>query len=153
MATQVLQGGKPYLDAAAAATQRQKRAAGAAGGCHRAGVPGGAGAGRGVTAQDDVLRDIYTRETNAHVATVRDYLRREAQRPQPHVLTEAVYRACHTLSGSSTMAAARHGIRMAQPLDHWLRKSFESGVGLKAQDLEVLGDSMTRDGVGGLESG
>jgi len=92
--------------------------------------------------RDDVLRDIYTRETNAHVATVREYLRQEAQRPQPHELTEAVYRACHTLSGSSTMAEARHGIRLAQPLDHWLRKSFESGVGLTTPDLALLGDCM-----------
>ena len=94
-------------------------------------------------AQDDVLRDIYARETNAHVATVREYLRVEAQRPQPHVLTEPVYRACHTLSGSSTMAEARHGIRLAQPVDHWLRKSFESGVGLTTPDLSLLGDCMT----------
>jgi chemosensory pili system protein ChpA (sensor histidine kinase/response regulator) len=96
-----------------------------------------------VAARDDVLRDIYMRETNAHVATVRDYLRQEASRPQPHELTEAVYRACHTLSGSSTMAEARHGIRLAQPVDHWLRKSFESGVGLTTADLYVLGDCMT----------
>ncbi|HEY4342643.1 MAG TPA: Hpt domain-containing protein [Steroidobacteraceae bacterium] len=94
-------------------------------------------------AQDDVLRDIYMRETNAHVATVRDYLRQENPRPQPHELTEAVYRACHTLSGSSTMADARHGIQLAQPLDHWLRKSFESGVGLTSADLGLLGDCMT----------
>jgi chemosensory pili system protein ChpA (sensor histidine kinase/response regulator) len=96
-----------------------------------------------VAARDDVLRDIYMRETNAHVATVRDYLRQEASRPQPHELTESVYRACHTLSGSSTMAEARHGIRLAQPVDHWLRKSFESGVGLTTADLDVLGASMT----------
>jgi chemosensory pili system protein ChpA (sensor histidine kinase/response regulator) len=94
-------------------------------------------------ARDDVLRDIYMRETNAHVATVRDYLRHENPRPQPHELTEAVYRACHTLSGSSTMADARHGIRLAQPVDHWLRKSFESGVGLTTADLDVLGDCMS----------
>jgi len=98
---------------------------------------------RAAAARDDVLRDIYMRETNAHVATVRDYLRQEASRPQPHELTEAVYRACHTLSGSSTMAEARHGIRLAQPVDHWLRKSFESGVGLTTADLYVLGDCMT----------
>ena len=41
------------------------------------------------------------------------------------------------------MAEARHGIRLAQPLDHWLRKSFDSGVGLTAADLDVLGDCMT----------
>jgi chemosensory pili system protein ChpA (sensor histidine kinase/response regulator) len=94
-------------------------------------------------AQDDVLRDIYMRETNAHVATVREYLRQEGSRPQPHELTEAVYRACHTLSGSSTMAEARHGIRLAQPVDHWLRKAFDSGVGLATADLDVLADCMT----------
>ena len=93
--------------------------------------------------RDDVLRDIYMRETNAHVAAVREYLRAEAALPQPHVLSEAVYRACHTLSGSSKMAEARHGIQLAQPLDHWLRKSFESGVGLTTADLDVLDDCMT----------
>ena len=68
------------------------------------------------------------------MATVRAYLAREAQLPEPHALPEEVYRACHTLSGSSKMAQARHGIRLAEPLDHWLRRAFSSGVGLRAQD-------------------
>ncbi len=34
------------------------------------------------------------------------------------------------------------GITLAQPVDHWLRKSFESGVGLTAADLDLLGDCM-----------
>ena len=29
-----------------------------------------------------------------------------------------------------------------KPLDHWLRKSFDSGVGLTSADLDVLGDCM-----------
>ena len=64
--------------------------------------------------QDDTLRDIYARETASHVATVRDYLARESQLAEPHALPEEVYRACHTLSGSSKMAQARHGIRLAE---------------------------------------
>jgi len=144
MATQVLQGARPYLDAAAAAADEAgpeflavpELAAPAAP------EPATAESATSESARDDALRDIYTRETNAHVATVRDYLRSEAQRREPHELTEAVYRACHTLSGSSTMAEARHGIRLAQPLDHWLRKSFESGVGLKSADLALLGECM-----------
>jgi chemosensory pili system protein ChpA (sensor histidine kinase/response regulator) len=91
---------------------------------------------------DDLLRDIYSRETGAHVATVRGYLERERSAPSPHTLTEDVYRACHTLSGSSKMAEARHGIRLAEPLDHWLRKSFNSGVGLDDTDLMLLSDCM-----------
>ena len=91
---------------------------------------------------DDVLREIYARETNTHVATVRAYLEREAGLAEPHALPEDVYRACHTLSGSSKMAQARHGTRVAEPLDHWLRRAFSSGLGLTKQDLGLLADCM-----------
>jgi len=91
---------------------------------------------------DPGLREIFSRETAAHIATVRSFLGEEQQRPEPHVLTEDVYRACHTLSGSSKAAVARHGIRLAGPLDHWMRKSFDSGVGLTSADLGLVGDCM-----------
>ncbi len=92
---------------------------------------------------DAALREIYARETSSHVLTVRSWLAREQPHPAPHVLTEEVYRACHTLSGSSRMAEARHGTRLAEPLNHWLRKSFDSGVGLDDSDLLLLADCMT----------
>ena len=92
--------------------------------------------------QDDTLREIYTRETAAHIATVRTWLAREASLPEPHILPEDVYRACHTLSGSSKMAQARHGIRLAEPLDHWLRRVFGSGLGLRSEDLVLVGECM-----------
>ncbi len=91
---------------------------------------------------DDTLRDIYARETATHVATVRAYLTREAALPEPHPLPEEVYRACHTLSGSSKMAQARHGYRLAEPLDHWLRRAFSSGLGLATLELALLNDCM-----------
>jgi chemosensory pili system protein ChpA (sensor histidine kinase/response regulator) len=91
---------------------------------------------------DEALREIYTRETGAHVATIRHYLNREAQNPEPHLLREDVYRACHTLAGSSKMAQARHGVRLAEPLDHWLRRAFTSGIGLRTSDLTLLADCM-----------
>jgi chemosensory pili system protein ChpA (sensor histidine kinase/response regulator) len=94
---------------------------------------------------DDLLKDIYSRETSAHVATVRGFVDRERTKPAPHHLNEEVYRACHTLSGSSKMAEARHGIRLAEPLDHWLRKAFNNGagVGVTTPDLDLLADCMT----------
>ncbi|HEY4746738.1 MAG TPA: Hpt domain-containing protein, partial [Steroidobacteraceae bacterium] len=64
------------------------------------------------------------------------------QLPEPHALPEDVYRACHTLSGSSKMAQARHGIRLAEPLDHWLRRAYSSGLGLGNEDLTLLADCM-----------
>jgi chemosensory pili system protein ChpA (sensor histidine kinase/response regulator) len=93
-------------------------------------------------AMDEALREIYTRETGAHVATIRAYLNRESQLPEPHLLPEDVYRACHTLAGSSKMAQARHGVRLAEPLDHWLRRAFTSGIGLRSVDLTLLADCM-----------
>jgi chemosensory pili system protein ChpA (sensor histidine kinase/response regulator) len=91
---------------------------------------------------DAALREIYAREAAAHVATVRNWLTREQPHPAPHVLSEEVYRACHTLSGSSKMAEARHGIRLSEPLNQWLRKSFDSGIGLDTSDLLLLSDCM-----------
>src|SRR4029077_15817000 len=91
---------------------------------------------------DETLRDIYARETAAHIATVRAFLKREASLPEPHLLPEEVYRACHTLSGSSKMPEPRHGIRLAEPLDHWLRRAFASGAGLGGDELTLLQDCM-----------
>jgi chemosensory pili system protein ChpA (sensor histidine kinase/response regulator) len=92
---------------------------------------------------DEALREIYARETGAHVAAIRGFLEREARSSEPHLLPEEVYRACHTLAGSSKMAQARHGVRLAEPLDHWLRRAFSSGAGLRTQDLRLLEDCMT----------
>jgi chemosensory pili system protein ChpA (sensor histidine kinase/response regulator) len=105
-------------------------------------VLAGAAAPQAPALPDDTLRDIYARETGTHVAAVRAWLAREAQLPEPHALPEEVYRACHTLSGSSKMAQARHGIRLAEPLDHWLRRAYSSGLGVGTADLALLGDCM-----------
>ena len=101
-----------------------------------------AAADRGGT-MDSTLREIYQREINAHVSTVRSWIARELGRPEPHRPSEDIYRACHTLSGSSKMAEARHGTRLAEPLERWLRKAWASGVGFVAEDLRLLGDCMS----------
>ena len=89
------------------------------------------------------LIDIYVRETATHVAAVRAFIALERDRSEPHAVTEAVYRACHTLTGSSRMAEVRHGIRLMAPCDHWLRKAFDSGVGIESSDLDLLEQCMT----------
>jgi len=132
---------RPAAPAAPAAPRQPGSAAPAT-----AAEPSDAGADSGDAATrslpDETLRDIYARETAAHVATVRAFLTREANQPEPHLLQEEVYRACHTLSGSSKMAQARHGIRLAEPLDRWLRRNFSSGVGLNGEELALLRDCM-----------
>ena len=88
------------------------------------------------------LREIYSRETQVNIASVSSFIEAARAQEAPHVVSEEAYRACHTLAGSSRMAEARHGIRLTAPLEHWIRKSFDSGVGLDGTDLELLNDCM-----------
>ena len=91
---------------------------------------------------DPVLHDIYSKETSSHLTEIREYLRKRTGQPAPHELPESVYRAIHTLSGSSKMAEARHGIRITEPLNKVMRKVFDSGHGLTELGLATLGDAV-----------
>jgi chemosensory pili system protein ChpA (sensor histidine kinase/response regulator) len=91
---------------------------------------------------DATLHDIYAKETTSHLTDIREYLRKRSGAPAPHELPESVYRAIHTLSGSSKMAEARHGIRITEPLNHVMRKVFDSGHGLSDAGLATLEHSV-----------
>jgi len=93
-------------------------------------------------AMDPQLHDIYSKETSSHLAEIREYVRKRTGQPAPHDLPETVYRAIHTLSGSSKMAEARHGIRITEPLNHYMRKVFDSGRGLSDTGLATLADAV-----------
>ncbi len=91
---------------------------------------------------DPVLHEIYSKETEGHLSVIREYLRKRSGQPAPHDLPENIYRAIHTLSGSSKMAEARHGIRITEPLNLYMRKVFDSGHGLSESGLATLADSV-----------
>jgi chemosensory pili system protein ChpA (sensor histidine kinase/response regulator) len=91
---------------------------------------------------DPMLHDIYSKETSSHLTEIREYLRKRTGQPAPHDLPEPVYRAIHTLSGSSKMAEARHGIRITEPLNKIMRKVFDSGRGLSDNGLATLDDAV-----------
>jgi chemosensory pili system protein ChpA (sensor histidine kinase/response regulator) len=95
------------------------------------------------TAMDPMLHEIYSKETSSHLTEIRDYLRKRTGQPPPHELAEPVYRAIHTLSGSSKMAEARHGIRITEPLNQVMRKVFDSGHGLSDAGLATLADAVS----------
>jgi chemosensory pili system protein ChpA (sensor histidine kinase/response regulator) len=93
-------------------------------------------------AMDPQLHEIFSKETSSHLAEIRAYLEKRAGQPAPHELPESIYRAIHTLSGSSKMAEARHGIRITEPLNHFMRKVFDSGRGLSDAGLATLADAV-----------
>src|ERR1700720_4364543 len=93
-------------------------------------------------AMDPALHEIYSKESSSHLAEIREYLRKRSTQPAPHELPESVYRAVHTLSGSSKMAEARHGIRITEPLNHDMRKVYDSGHGLTDTGIETLAEAV-----------
>jgi chemosensory pili system protein ChpA (sensor histidine kinase/response regulator) len=98
-------------------------------------------------ATDPVLQEIFRKETAGHVAVVRSFIERCSQAVQPYTITEALYRACHTLSGIAKTAGARQGIKVAEPMEHYVRKLYDNGHGLPEEGLALL-----RDTVRGLEN-
>ncbi|NNM61779.1 MAG: hypothetical protein HKM03_06380, partial [Steroidobacteraceae bacterium] len=106
-------------------------------------VPGEAvDAARSPASMDPALHDIYSMETATHLGVIREYLQKREGRLAPHDLPEGVYRAVHTLCGSSKMAEARHGIRITEPLNRYLRKAYENGNGLPDSGLVVLAEAV-----------
>ena len=95
-----------------------------------------------VTEVDPVLQDIFRKETVGHVAAVRDYIQLRSQDPAPHPVTEDLYRACHTLSGIAKTAGVRQGIKVAEPMEHYIRKLHDVGHGLPAEGLSLLKDTL-----------
>jgi chemosensory pili system protein ChpA (sensor histidine kinase/response regulator) len=91
---------------------------------------------------DPVLREIFRKETVGHVGVVRDFIARCSESVAPYAVTEALYRACHTLSGIAKTAGARQGIKVAEPMEHYVRKLHDNGRGLPGEGLLLLRDTV-----------
>jgi chemosensory pili system protein ChpA (sensor histidine kinase/response regulator) len=91
---------------------------------------------------DPVLREIFRKETAGHILVVRQFLERCARGKAPHPVSEALYRACHTLSGIAKTAGARQGIKVAEPMERYVRKLFDNGHGMASDALELLQDTV-----------
>jgi chemosensory pili system protein ChpA (sensor histidine kinase/response regulator) len=102
-----------------------------------AGLVEGAEAG----GMDPVLRDIFRKEAAGHVAIVREYIASCAPGAAPYRVTDALYRACHTLSGIAKTAGVRQGIKVAEPMERYIAKLHESGHGLPGSGLQLLRDT------------
>ena len=91
---------------------------------------------------DPVLHDIFRKETAGHVAVVRDYIARCREAVAPYPVTEALHRAAHTLSGIAKTAGVRQGIKVAEPMEHYVRKLHDNGHGLPEEGLLLLRDTV-----------
>ena len=104
----------------------------------RAGARGAGRAGAGPAGMDPVLADIFVKEMRGHVEVIRKYLAAAETRPEPHLVEEPLYRACHTLLGSGRMAGFEPAMALAGPMAEHLRRHFDAGTGLTNAGLAAL---------------
>ena len=91
---------------------------------------------------DPVLLDIYRGEVSNHLQNLRQFLESCVGKYAPYAVTEALHRACHTLAGASKMADARQGIKITEPLNLYVRKLYDHGLGLPEAGRRVLADAV-----------
>jgi chemosensory pili system protein ChpA (sensor histidine kinase/response regulator) len=97
----------------------------------------------GPSEPDSMLVEIYRTEVSTHLGVIREFLAACAERFAPYPVPESLHRACHTLAGASKMANVRHGIRIAEPLNLYVRKLHDHGLGLPEAGRRMLSDAVT----------
>ncbi|HEU4601956.1 MAG TPA: Hpt domain-containing protein [Steroidobacteraceae bacterium] len=91
---------------------------------------------------DAGLHEIYSKETAGHLATIREFIAACELANPPYPVTEDLHRSCHTLSGTAKTAGARQGIKIAEPLNRYVRKLFDNSIGISAGGLDAIKDSV-----------
>jgi chemotaxis protein histidine kinase CheA/CheY-like chemotaxis protein len=92
---------------------------------------------------DPALHEIYAKETAGHLATIHKYIAACRLATPPYVVTEDLHRSCHTLSGTAKTAGARQGIKIAEPLNRYIRKLYDNSIGMSDAGLASLSDAVT----------
>nr|WP_298720328.1 Hpt domain-containing protein [uncultured Steroidobacter sp.] len=92
---------------------------------------------------DPGLHEIYAKETAGHLATIHKFIAACQLATPPYAVTEDLHRSCHTLSGTAKTAGARQGIKIAEPLNRYVRKLYDNSIGLPEAGLASLADAVT----------
>jgi chemosensory pili system protein ChpA (sensor histidine kinase/response regulator) len=92
---------------------------------------------------DPVLHEIYAKETAGHLAAIREFISGCELIGAPYPVTEDLHRSCHTLSGTAKTAGVRHGIKITEPLNRYVRKLYDNSAGMPPEGLDVLKDAVT----------
>ncbi len=78
-----------------------------------------------------------------HLATIHKFIAACRLATPPYVVTEDLHRSCHTLSGTAKTAGARQGIKIAEPLNRYIRKLYDNSIGMSDAGLASLSEAVT----------
>ena len=91
---------------------------------------------------DPQLLEIFQTESEGHLATLREYLARNASRQAPYPIDESISRAFHTLHGSAEMADVEPIAIVSGAFEHYLQELLDSQSSVDADFLSLLDDGV-----------
>jgi chemosensory pili system protein ChpA (sensor histidine kinase/response regulator) len=90
---------------------------------------------------DEVLLDILSKETDTHLEVLNAFVAECRDSVPPFVVSEELYRACHTLHGSVTMANVYLAADITQPLNSMIRRAFDHGLSVEETAVDACSDA------------
>lgn len=93
---------------------------------------------------DPVLLDILTREVVGHLGVLRDFVLACAPAGGTCMVTEALYRSCHTLNGSMAMAHVEIAMPLTEALNNLVSLAYNRPARLPPGSLDTLRDTTAR---------
>ncbi len=89
---------------------------------------------------DPVLLEILSREVAVHLGTIREFVAKAGEATsQP--LPEHIFRACHTLHGSLTMAGVTDAVEVAAPLNELMGVLYTARIPADAAVIAAAGET------------
>ncbi len=89
---------------------------------------------------DPVLLEILSREVAVHLGTIREFVAKAGEATsQP--LPEHIFRACHTLHGSLTMAGVTAAVEVAEPLNELMAVLYTARIPADAAVIAAAGET------------
>jgi len=92
---------------------------------------------------DSILLEILSKETVTHLTVIMKFIEECREGAPPFRVPEDVYRACHTLHGSVTMAKADPAAKISEPLNQLIRHAFDHEVLIGPSVLDVCTETVS----------
>ena len=90
---------------------------------------------------DSVLLEILSKETSSHLEVLDAFIAESREGVPPFIVPEELYRACHTLHGSVTMANVEAAAAITQPLNSAIRRAYDHGLAIDESAVSACADA------------
>ncbi len=92
---------------------------------------------------DPVLLDILSKEVHTHLEVLQQFVDDCSRARPPFPVPEELYRSCHTLHGSVTMAGVEAAALISSPLNRMVRLAFDNGIAVPQKAVSACATSAT----------